>query len=378
MSTRFVIVGGGFYGVCLALFFRSLSKDVVIVEREERLLSQASFVNQARVHTGFHYPRSFATAKRSLVLHQRFQQDFAPAIDRDFQMLYAVARDRSKVTAMRFQSMFEQLGAPIRAATQGQSELFSSERIEKVFQCDEAAFNATALRDLLQERLETAGIRVETATTATAIGRGAGGKPVVETVGGGAIPADFVFNATYARLNHLRREGSHDVLPIKNEVTELALVDPPAALAGLGVTVIDGPFFSIMPFPARDCYSLTHVRYTPHFAWHYGDGEIPGGATEVQPASHWLQMVRDATRFLPCMATTGWRGSLYVTKSVLERNEIDDGRPIFLRRDPAMPELFSVMGAKIDNIYDLFAMLPQLEPGFADAHTGWLFKGPGR
>ena len=32
----------------------------------------------------------------------------------------------------------------------------------------------------------------------------------------------------------------------------MALVEAPPELDGLGVTVMDGPFFSMMPFPSRD------------------------------------------------------------------------------------------------------------------------------
>ena len=49
-----IIIGGGFYGCCLALYLRSILENVLVLEREGGLLSRASFVNQARIHTGFH------------------------------------------------------------------------------------------------------------------------------------------------------------------------------------------------------------------------------------------------------------------------------------------------------------------------------------
>ena len=49
------------------------------------------------------------------------------------------------------------------------------------------------------------------------------------------------------------------------------------------------------------------------------------------------------------------------------KNERDDGRPILLCRHADAPRLVSVMGAKIDNIYDLFEALPQLDPRWRDA-----------
>jgi len=89
-----VIVGGGFYGCCLALFLRSISDKVLVVEAQDALLTRASRVNQSRIHAGFHYPRSFVTALRSQALSARFARDFSDAVVDDFQMLYAIARRR--------------------------------------------------------------------------------------------------------------------------------------------------------------------------------------------------------------------------------------------------------------------------------------------
>lgn len=64
-----VIIGGGFYGAAIAIYLakqRGL-KRILLVEREDALLTRASYNNQARVHNGYHYPRSFTTAYRSRV-----------------------------------------------------------------------------------------------------------------------------------------------------------------------------------------------------------------------------------------------------------------------------------------------------------------------
>lgn len=52
-----VIIGGGFFGCCLALYLRSVYDRILIIEEQPELLTRASRVNQARVHSGFHYPR---------------------------------------------------------------------------------------------------------------------------------------------------------------------------------------------------------------------------------------------------------------------------------------------------------------------------------
>src|SRR4029077_13252268 len=91
-----------------------------------------------------------------------------------------------------------------------------------------------------------------------------------------SVSAPLVFNATYSQLNMLLMGSGCSPIPLKHELTEVALVVPPTELAGLAITVMDGPFFSIMPFPGSKLYSLTHVRYTPHAAWRDGkDGKNP-------------------------------------------------------------------------------------------------------
>jgi hypothetical protein len=64
-------------------------------------------------------------------------------------------------------------------------------------------------------------------------------------------------------------------------------------------------------------------------------------------------MRADAARYLPALAALTHRGSWWAVKTVLPRNEVDDGRPILLHRDPAAPGLVSVLGSKLDNVYDV-------------------------
>jgi glycine/D-amino acid oxidase-like deaminating enzyme len=365
-----VIVGGGFYGSCLALFLRSVARSITIVEARKELLTRASFVNQARIHTGFHYPRSFTTAKRSLELYRTFMADFTPAVMSDFRMLYAIASQGSKVGAHRFFEMFRDMGAPIRPASRADQSLFNPQLIDGVFECEEYAFDAGVLRQMLRERLEDAGVTVRFDTRAVAFATGSRGGVAIRLEGGDTLEAPLAFNATYGRLNQIVREGEHDRLPVKNELTEVALVEVPEPLARLGVTVMDGPFFSLMPFPARGLHSLTHVRYTPQTSWLDGDGPM----VTVAPQSRWLHMKRDAARFLPSVEEVAWRDSLFEIKTVLLRNEVDDGRPIFVHQHKGIPGLYSVLGGKVDNIYDLFDALRAIGGQFAGADLRWLVR----
>ena len=55
----------------------------------------------------------------------------------------------------------------------------------------------------------------------------------------------------------------------------------------------------------------------------------------------------------PALARCEYLRSIFETKAILARNEGDDGRPILIQRSTENPRVISVLGAKIDNIYDV-------------------------
>lgn len=128
-----VIIGGGFYGTAIAIYLakqRGL-KRVALIERETALLTRASYNNQARVHNGYHYPRSFTTAYRSRVNLPKFVRDWSDAVTQNFTKLYAIARHNSKVTAKQFEPRL----------------------IENIFQVEEYAFDAVKLAQWAEQEL---------------------------------------------------------------------------------------------------------------------------------------------------------------------------------------------------------------------------------
>ena len=370
----YVVIGGGFYGCCLALYLRSISARVLVVEAGPRLMDRASRVNQARVHTGFHYPRSAATAVKSMLLHRRFLADFPEAVVGDFQMLYAIARRRSKVTAKKFHRMFRDMGAPIEVAGPGHRALFNPDMVEEVFACHEVAFDHKILGKLVGERLAAAGIELRLATEVVGLEDRPGGV-VARLSDGSEVSAQYAFNITYSQINAVLAKADLPPARLKHEIAELALIEPPRELERIGVTVMDGPFFSAMPYPAEGLYSFTHVRYTPHDSWADNAAARDPYAhfAALEPESRFAFMQRDAQFYLPCLVGAQYRRSIYEVKTVLIKNEGDDGRPLLYHRSPDTSRVISVLGGKIDNIYDLFEAVKDTGGAFAHLDPAHVF-----
>lgn len=360
-----VIIGGGFYGAAIAIYLAKTRglRSVTILEREPELLLRASYNNQARVHNGYHYPRSFTTAFRSRVNLPRFVRDWPQAVKQDFIKLYAIARRNSKVTAKQFERFCHEIGAKITPADVSLKQLFEPRLIEDVFLVEEYAFDSTQLASWAIRELRDSGVDVHYSTRALEVSRSTGSKRLVvasQTKSGDAMTINcrYVFNCTYSGLNQLSGDFPGTKTGLKQEVTEMALVQVPAALKEIGVTVMDGPFFSMMPFPARGLHTLSHVRYTPHFSWKDEQGVDPyKRLDDYDRATRVDRMLRDVGRYLPAVLKAKYVESLFEVKTVLVKNEGDDGRPILFEKHVELPGCYSVLGGKIDNIYDVLEKL---------------------
>lgn len=360
-----IIIGGGFYGCSVAAYLakqRGLSR-IALIENEAQLFQHASYHNQARVHNGYHYPRSFVTGFRSRVNLPRFIRDYADCTLQNATMLYAVARKNSKVTAKQFQRFCDEIGADLKTAPEHFKKLFNPQLIEAVFLADEHVFNADKLRQRLQQTLTQQQVKILLNTKAIQahylkdqqclqiMSKEKSQRAITLTT-------RLIFNCTYSGLNQFSGDFSKSSTPLKHEIAEMALLQIPAHLQQVGVTVMDGPFFSVMPFPATGLHTLSHVRYTPHCAWQDQANANPyQRLQEYNCETRVDRMLRDVARYLPSINTARYVRSLFTIKTILTQNEKDDGRPILFEQYSNLPGFYSILGGKIDNIYDVLEKL---------------------
>lgn len=355
-----IVVGGGFYGAVIAIYLSEHRgfKRVALIERESGLMLRASHNNQARVHNGYHYPRSFITAFRSRVNLPRFVHDWPQVVKTDFTKLYAIARQNSKVNARQFERFCREIGAKLEAPPAATRNLFDAKLIQAVYQVEEYAFDAVELARWAVDKLQECGVAVYANSRVKSIVRGASAWQV-ESDGelDTSTTARYVFNCTYSGLNQIAgTQGTSTTL--KHEITEMALMKMPDTLRQIGITVMDGPFFSAMPFPSRGLHTLSHVRYTPHLHWlDTPDVDPYRRLQEYTRETRVDRMIRDVERYVPAIVDATYVESLFEVKTVLIRNEGDDGRPILFERHGSAEGYYSILGGKIDNIYDVLERL---------------------
>ena len=345
-STRVAVIGAGFYGLVIGYKLAEAGATVVVYEAASDLGHGASWANQARVHGGYHYPRDVRTGARSRRGLKKFINDYGSSIFNDFTMLYGIARHNSKVNTSQFEAFCNRIEAPFSPPTTEVSNIFNDEFISGVYQVEEPAFNSDALLLEARQRLLDAGaLLILSEPVEKVIERNENFTVCLQS--GGSEIFTFVLDCTYSNLGTLFEPARPLADTLKIERAEICLVSAPKSLESLGITVMDGPFFSCMPFPTRGSHSFTHVSYTPRKT---RTSKLRDPETE--DTSAFLRMKLDALRYVPAIAELEHQDSIFVDKAILTSSELDDARPVLIHEAGKQGRYLSILGSKIDTVYD--------------------------
>lgn len=196
-----IIIGAGLYGLYSALFCCQRGQHVIVLECDRTPFRRATFINQARVHQGYHYPRSISTAMKSAGYFERFNIDYAFCINREFEQIYATSSQYSWSNGKQFKEFCK--AADIYCEELHPGNYFKDGMCDGVFKTREYTYDAMILKDHFLKELADHPISVEIkcGVNITRIDKEADVYVVNTTKG--SYRSDFVLNATYAGINQI-------------------------------------------------------------------------------------------------------------------------------------------------------------------------------
>ncbi len=373
-SERFdkVIIGAGLYGLYSALFCCKRGEKVVVLECDSAPFKRATYINQARVHQGYHYPRSISTAAKSARYFERFNKDFDFCINREFDQIYATSGQYSWTDRKQFKEFCKAANIPCEELHPG--NYFKEGMCDGVFRTREYTYDATILRDYYLNELEAFpnSVSIHYGAKIVAIDKTVDSY-IVRTDDGNTYESGYVLNATYAGTNQILDMVGFEKFGIKYELCEIILCDVNDKLKDIGFTVMDGPFFSIMPFGKTGYHSLTSVTFTPHTTSYDGvptfacQAKSDGFCSTVRlgncndcpakPKSAYPYMSNLARKYMLDEYGFEYKKSLFSMKPILMSSEIDDSRPTVIRKYTEGPTFVGVLSGKINTVYDLDEVL---------------------
>lgn len=311
---RVAVVGGGVFGCTAAAELAQAGCTVELFEARSDILGGATARCQARLHRGYHYPRSETTALAAHASYDRFAERFPTAVRAAPSHYYLVAPD-SRTNAADYLAFLDWLCLPHQPA-----EHPMVYGVDLAIRAFEAMIDVDMLRRVLRRELALAGV---------AIHAGARVEP-------DDISSDFdrVVWATY---------GQPWVEPLRYEICELAIVE----LGRYGAdsfVVLDGDFISLDPW--HGVHALYDVKHSVHLANVGTKPEIPDEYAELiarpglqrSPLTHVDDMLDSAGRFLRGVDPRGrgvaiYHGSMYSVRAVLPDVDATDARPTLIRTD---------------------------------------------
>jgi len=254
---RIGVIGGGIFGSYVASKIASKNIDVSLFESESVLMAKASSINQARLHTGMHYPRDLNTASTTLKVYKRFISQFNESITY-FDQYYAVASKNSKITGQEFLDFAKILG--IDYTEENPAKFFKRGKADLLIKVPEATFDIDLIRQIILNQLNKHNVKICYESEV---------HKVIDNFNSVSLlikndrhDFDKIIICTYGMSKSFAGKLGIDLLNIENQVCEV-LIGNFHGLTGSGLTLMDGNFWSTMPYGSSDMHSLTHVEFTP-------------------------------------------------------------------------------------------------------------------
>lgn len=278
------------------------------------IMRAASAINQYRVHSGYHYPRSPETIRETLEARAEFIEAFAPAIVRNSRHYYAIPREGSRTPPDEYVDIMRSHGLALRPC---RPEWMNFDFIDRCYEVDENIYDPDALRVEIESRIQALGIKFERRGFFSQM------RP----------DYDFVAWATYG-LGPSRR-----IFKVaKYQVAEKILIELPPQLQNVALVVVDGPFTAFDPYGSSARSLFGSAKHTNHWTTADPDEPVPtryaellNGAEFVSFADTRFSVMRsDCCLAVPAAKDAKYLGSRF-TMRVVEDNPQQDRRILYVQ-----------------------------------------------
>ncbi|MEZ4918379.1 MAG: hypothetical protein R2792_04670 [Saprospiraceae bacterium] len=157
-------------------------------------------------------------------------------------------------------------------------------------------------------------------------------------------------------------------LSLSHEISEIAFNTSPQ-FKEMGLTVMDGPFGSIMPYGQSGLLSLSSVAYTHHKVSYENAPKFdcmipddpscqphaPGICTSCprRPKTNAYKMLQQMKQYFSEQVQFDYWMSYFTIKSKLLASQIDDSRPTEISKLRDKPAFYCLFAGKINSIYEV-------------------------
>jgi FAD dependent oxidoreductase len=330
MSAKVAVAGAGIYGATIALRLAQAGHRVQLFD-PLGILHATSVINQYRIHSGYHYPRSPETITETLEARAEFTAAYAPAIVRNSRHYYAIPKEGSLTPPDLFEKVMAQHALACKPV---RPDWMDFGFIDKCYEVDEQIYDPDVLRDTVSSQIQERGIPFEPRSVKREE----------------RSQYDFLVWATYGLGPSL------GLFPnAKYQVAEKILIDLPPALQHISLVIVDGPFTAFDPYGSTRQSLFGSAKNTNHWTTQNPHDPIPEPFAHMLNGPRWEKFDHsrfEAMRRDSMLAVPASKGAVYIgsrfTIRVVENNPISDRRTLYVQEtSPGEIHIFSgkVVGA---------------------------------
>lgn len=317
--TKVAVVGGGVFGCTIAARLAKEGINVDLFEKNSELFSQASSINQYRVHRGYHYPRSIETAEQSKDGSLSFIEKYPEAImNKGTEHYYCIASEDSLVTSEQYKKFLDKVGLEYE-----EEDLPILSNIDLTVKAKETLFHPNILKDLCIRDLNKYNVNIYTNTM---------------FLPGDDEGYDYVINATYSGLNMLFPK--EEQIDYQFELCEKPVIQLPKIYRNKSIVIMDGPFMCIDPLGDSGYHVMGNVVHAIH---HTNTGKFPflpekyvgllnKGVVHNPSITNYNKFIKSASHFFKDIVKAKHIGSMFTFRTVLPKRDHDDARPTIVSK----------------------------------------------
>jgi len=334
MKYKIAVIGGGIFGITSALFLDQKGHDVYLFEKNESLLTEASFGNQFRLHRGYHYPRSPKTVSNLLKSSIEFEKFYDLAIKKDCEHYYCIASSNSLITPNNYLKFCDENNLEYEIVKNADFV----KNVDLTIKVKENLIDYQILKLLCYKKITSSQIKTRFNTRFKK---------------SNILDFDIVVNCSYKDINFI----SESVKNYQYELCEKIMVKVPDSLSNKSIVIMDGPFMCIDPFAKPNFSLLGNVVHAIHSSNTGVQAIIPNEyekylqnieyseSIKIDKKSNFDKFIETGKVYIPDMEKIEYIGSKMVVRAVLPNVEKTDERPTIVTMKDNIIDVFS---GKID------------------------------
>ncbi len=243
-NKKIAIVGAGIFGCSIALELDKKNFHTVLFEKEQDIMLLASKNNHNRIHYGYHYPRSLDTTIQSLRGYNSFKEYYGDSLVSGFRNYYAIAKEGSYISSEFYKEFCVKAGISHKSCYPDEY-LLNSNLVSDCFLTEEPVYDWESLQNIIKHKISKSKIDLRISTDYTKSNE----------------EFDFVINCSYSNINKISE--FHNVKGLSFRKQDIIIPIFKSKMERIGLTVMDGPFCSILPKGKElNKFLLYHAKYS--------------------------------------------------------------------------------------------------------------------